>query len=448
MDKVYLNDSAPRMEDIVRNPAGEVVRARTKRMRVQIYRPQYSGADGTPRWAKRFYYSKMVNGVLARFPLASDAKAAETLADQIAAFLELTTSTLTDARRRFNPRALARPSQFSTVGELLEFHQEHRQVIGISEATAKGYGTSLIVILRRVDAFRRGIECASWSGRKPKPEELSPWLERSLLDVNARVATDYQRLMVPNDIEDEEEEITQKITCDMNLRSAKCLFSREAMKVYKRSETLLLPDMTDFLSVSLYNAKKFFVLPEVGVIKKIFTAAPELRASDLNAYRAFLVCVQAGMRKTEAASFRMDWLRDEDTPVILIHEDGKFKPKHGHGRKVLLDPWVAAEIRALAGDRKYLLDGSDTERTEDVFDRLNAWLRKQGVDATKPTHELRKLWFSQKVKRESVLAAAQQGGHRDVKMTQSFYADAQMPDNVLPFWQEPTLAALARLKTA
>jgi integrase len=159
--------------------------------------------------------------------------------------------------------------------------------------------------------------------------------------------------------------------------------------------------------------------------------------------------VQCGLRKTEAANFRLNWLREEDSPAILVHEDGKFKPKHGHGRKVLIDDdWVAQEIRALAGDRGYFLDGTDTERTDEVFVRLNAWLRKCGVTSTKPTHELRKLWFSQKSKRYGIDAAAEQGGHSDPKITMSFYSSSLMPDNVLPFWQEPTLSALAKVMSA
>lgn len=437
------------MKDEVKNEAGEVIRFRTKRMGVSVVRQQY-GTSEAPKWSRRFYYAKMVNGILARFPLSDDARAAETTADQLAAFLLDPTHTLSDAKKKFNPRAMERPGDFSTVGDLFEYHRAHWKMMELTERTGKGYQGNLLVILRHVDAFRKGTEFESWAGRSMGMDKLmQPWLEKPLTLLTARLATDYQRLMVPADLEDEEEEITQKITCDTNLRGAHSLFSREAMRLYKQSDTIVIPDVSDFLAVSLYNAKKYFVLPPVAVIRNIFAAAPALKADDINAYRAFLLCVQVGMRKTEAANMRMAWLLDEDVPTVQIHADGKFKPKHGHGRKVLLDPWVGAELREIAaGD--YVLAGTPHERGDDVFDRLNAWLRKCGVSSAKPTHELRKLWFSQKVKRESLIAAAQQGGHRDVKITTSFYASSQMPDNVLPFWQEPTLAALAHagLKTA
>lgn len=435
------------MKDEVKNEAGEVIRFRTRRMGVSVARQQY-GAGEAAKWSSRFYFAKMVNGILARFPLSNDPKTAETLADQIAGFLLDPTRTLSDAKKKFNPRALERPGDFSTVGDLFDYHRQHWKLLELTERTGKGYQGNLLVILRHVDAFRKGTEFESWAGRSTGMEKLmEPWREKSLTLLTARLAMDYQRLMVPPDLEDEEEEITQKITCDTNLRGAHSLFSREAMRLYKQSDSIVIPDVSEFLAVSLFNAKKYFVLPPVSVIRNIFTAAPALKADDINAYRAFLLCVQAGMRKTEAANMRMAWLLDEDAPTVQIHADGKFKPKHGHGRKVFLDNWVAQEMREIANDGTYFIGGTDTERTDEVFERLNGWLRKQGITASKPTHELRKLWFSQKVKRESLLAAAQQGGHRDPKITTSFYASSQMPDNVLPFWQEPTLAALAHVTT-
>lgn len=433
------------MQNIIRDEEAGIIRFETKRMGVTVSRPSYWDKEEKQRWVKRFYYAKMINGELARFPLSATPSDAETMADKIAAFLSDPTNTLEAAKRKFNPRALLRPSEFSTIGELLDFHRDNWKILELSAKSGEGYHGCLMLILRRVDAWHKGEEFATWSGRRIGMDVLlAPWREKPTTLLTERLATDYQRLMVPADIEDEEEEITQKITCDTNLRSARAIFSREAMKLFASSPSINLPDLSGFMGVTLFNAKKYFVLPEPDVIRRIFTAAPELRASDLNAYRAFLVCAQCGLRKSEASNFRIDWMREEDSPAILIHEDGRFKPKHGHGRKVFLDAWAAEEIRGLGGDRKYFLDGTDTERSEAVFMRLNAWLRSQGVTATKPTHELRKLWFSQKAKREGLTAAAQQGGHRDVKTTTDFYASSLMPDNVLPFWQETTLAALAK----
>ncbi len=435
------------MTDEIRTESGELIRARTKKMGVTIARQRYGSGD-VERYSSTFYYAKMVNGELARFPLSSDAKEAERRADQIAAFLEDPTHTLADARRRFNPRALLRGSAFSTIGEVFDYHKEHWKVLSLGKDTGPDYQKSLLYVMRRVDAWRRGVEVENWNGMHGESlaKKQEPWLEKPATILTAKLLMDFQRVMVPPDLEDEEEEITAKISCDKYVRSAKAVFSKDALRLYKASDTITLPDLSDFLAVSLFGAKKYFSLPSVKVIKEIFREAGALRREDENAYRAFLICVQAGLRKSEAANFRLAWMHDEDDPVIRIHEDGKFKPKHGHGRRVVLDTWVRDEINAIAASTDgFFLAGSETERNETVFERLNIWLRKRGVDATKPTHELRKLWFSQKVKREGLLAAAQQGGHEDPKVTKSFYADNQMPAVVIPFWTKPTDEALFSL---
>jgi integrase len=433
------------MKNPIKNAAGEIVRFITHRMGVTIARPEYAKGQ----FASRFYYAKMINGQLARFPLSHVPADAQRLADEIAAFLSSPTNTLDDAKRKFNPRALERKSEFSTIGDVLEYHLQHWKILEIGQNTGVGYHQSMLVLLRQVDAFRKGTEFENWSGRRKGMDELkAPWLARSTTVLTEQLASDYQRAMVPPDLEDEEEELSQKITCDSTLRCARAIFSKEALRIYRASHAIKLPDLTEFLSVSLFNAKKYFELPDPAVIRKVFAAAPLFKASDLNAYRAFLVCVQAGLRKSEAAHLRMDWLHQEETPALHIHADGAFKPKHGHGRKVFLDPWVSAEMAEIAAPGQFFIEGTDTERTEEVFSRLNVWLRGLGIEANKPTHELRKLWFSQKTKREGVLAAAKQGGHKDVKITQSFYADCAMPADIIPFWQEPTLAALAHTKTA
>lgn len=435
------------MQDEVKNDAGELIRFRTRKLNITVARHQYSGAGGEPRWTLPFYFSKMVNGELVRFPLPAEPRDAERVANQIAAFLELPTHTLADARRMFNPRALARGSAFSTIGELFEFHTEHFNVLELRGRTGPGYQGSLLYIVRAVSAWRHHREIESWNGihGKRMAELLAPWLEKPINIVTAKMAMDFQRLMVPGDIEDEEEEITAKISCDSFLRGAKAMFSKEAMKLYAASDTLTIPDMTDFLAVSLFNARKYFELPATSVIKAVFRDAPALKRHDLNAYRAFLLCAQVGLRKTEAANLKMEWLNDDEAPTVHIHEDGAFRPKHGHGRRVIIPPWVRDEMEDLQSASPYFLDGRDSERTDAVFDRLNAWLRDRGITATKPTHELRKLWFSQKVKLEGLTAAAQQGGHRDPKVTTSFYADNQLPAGVIPFWQQPTVDALASM---
>ena len=427
----------------------EVISFRTNRLNLLVHRQPYT-VNGVKCYTKGFHVEKMVNGERGRFPLSEIPKDAEATAELIVAFLMDRTRTIEEALKKFNPRALLRPSTFSTLGELLNFHRESWKQLEISDKTAKGYQSSLLVVLRYVHSFRTGQPFENWSGRGGASlgPLMKPWLDRPVTPalLNRGVADDYQKLML-KDCEDDEDEVTSKITCDTTYRCAKHVFTEEAVKLYKNS-SLMLPyeAIADFQAVQPFGTQRFFVLPDMSVIRDIFQHAPALKKNDVNAYRAFVLCAHAGLRKAEVANMRMEWLREEDTFVIRIPtSDGTFKPKHGHGRMVQIEAWVAKELRELAGKREYFLEGEKGERTDQVFHRLNLWQRERGVTATKPVHELRKYWFSQKVKRTDGMTAAKQGGHRDPKITQQCYADSLMPNGVLSFWTEPTLTALNNL---
>lgn len=427
-----------------RNEAGEVVRCRTRKLDVAIHRQRSGGAAGGYSWSKAWYFPKMVNGRLERFPLGHDLTEAVRLADEIAAFLMVPSHTLAEAKRRYNPRALARQSEFSTVGELFDFHRTHFGVLEVDVRTGRRYQVCLVNILRQVEAWRKGTPIVPLrrSGDE-KGKEWARWMQRSLTTLDAKLLEDYQTLMVGGDQteRDEEEILTAKITCDSNIRNARAIFSREARLLYANSD-LALPDLTKFMGVTLFNAKKYFELLPGRVIRRLFEDSLELKLTDLNAYRAFLAATQCGLRRFEVAGLQMDWFEDEKQPVLKLREDGEFKPKLGHGRTVSVHPWVFAEMQAVAHSREFYLSGTATERNDTVFERLIDWLQKRDVTATKPMHELRKLWFSYKVKAEGILAAQQQGGHTDPKTTSDFYADNQLPGELLPFWQKTTAEAL------
>lgn len=434
--------------DEARNDAGEVVRARTNKMGVSINRQRSGTAAKGFSWSKAWYFPKMVNGTLERFPLGPDLAEAVKLADEIAAFLSVPSHSLADAKKKYNPRALARQSEFSTIGELFEYHTDRLRVLEIDARTGRRYQVCLLNILRQVEADRKGTALVKLTARgKDKDVEWNRWMAKPLTVLNAKLLEDYQRLMVASagddEKADEEAIITAKVTCDSNIRNARSIFSREAMLLYSGSD-LSLPDMKKFMGVTLFNAKKYFELLPGRVIRQLFADSLELKQTDLNAYRAFLAATQCGLRRFEVAALQMDWFEVEDAPVLKLREQGTFVPKLGHGRTVVIAPWAYEEMKSVAASPTDYLDGTPTERTVDTFERLIDWLQKRGVTATKPMHELRKLWFSHKVKTEGVIAAQQQGGHTDPKTTSDFYTDCLLPENLLPFWQTSTAEALKK----
>lgn len=417
---------------------GELVRFKTKTHKATVFRQKFKQRDGSWQHNRGFYYKRMVGGVSVCFPLGLDAKQAEATAEEIAAFLSLPQHTLEQAIARYNPRAAARANQIATVGDVMDTYKKALAIIGrngkaVSESTYKGYRSFMLTMLRRVEAYRAGKEFESFMGQSKV--DFSPWLNIGTDHLTRKFAMDFKLASLPpeGDDADEEEILTAKITADTTLRNARAFFGKQAMRYYQEVK-LNVADISGFMEEPDFGAKKYFMLLPPDVIVKVMRDSLELRLADVDAYRVFLLCVQCGLRAGEALAFKPSWLRNENRPVLYITAKGAFNPKHGHGRKAYIADWVANDIKRLGA----------VEAPESI-DRLNTWLKARygENDVKKPLHELRKLWMSYKAQTEGVLAAAQQGGHKDVKVTSTHYADSGMPDWLQPLWKQPTKDALA-----
>jgi integrase len=423
-----------------------VVRFKTKKFGVAVYRQRYL-ENGVEQYSRPFYFGKTVNKKLTRFPLGVDMKKAESLAEEIASFLSLPMNTIEMAMERYNPRVKERRNKVVTFTELLKIYGDALGIIGrkgkaVSKQSFAGYATSASTALRKVESYRTGKPFQSFSGQR-KPD-LSPWLNQSLDVLTRKWVMDLKLSCLPPPPEgeeeaDEEEILTAKISCDTTLRCTRALFSKQAMRYYKELK-LNLPDLSGFLSEPDYGAKKYFQLLPPDVIVKVAQASLALRAADLDAYRAYLLCMNCGLRRGEAIAFSPAWIQDLDKPTLKVTVRGAFNPKHGTGRKATIEPWVATTLRELGPVQQAV-----------ALDRLNDWLKdlipaEHGV--SKAVHELRKCWVSYKAKTEGIHVASSQAGHRDVKTTSTSYADNMMADSLLPLWKEPTEAAVLKFKVA
>ena len=425
----------------VKLPDGTVIRFVTRKLGLTVFRQRFKARDGTHQYSRPYYLSKMVNGEIARFPLGTDKAKAERLAEEIFSFLSIPTNTLAMAVAQYNPRHAVRTTKYATIGDCLQHFEAARAIIGrngqsVSESSFKGYRSFLLTLIRKAEAHRDGKPFESFFGRHGV--DYSTWLNRSTEILTAGLVTDFKLgSLPPKEEEDEEVILTAKITADTTLRNGRAIFSQQALRYYKQVK-LIIPDLDGFLSEPDFSAKKYFVLLPPEVVVRIMRDSLALRASDIEAYRAFLLCVHCGMRAGEAAAFRPSWMRIEDRSVIQIHTKGAFNPKHGHGRKAIVADWVYNTIEDLRQGEEFIKD-------REAFERLNTWIKQRIPKehaVSKPTHELRKLWMSHKVKDEGLLAAAQQGGHDDPKVTKDHYADNGMPDWLCPLWELPTEEAL------
>jgi integrase len=373
------------------------------------------------------------------FSLGADVPTAIKVADQIVSFFRVPGASLEQAIVRFNPRSLSRPGNFSTIGEVFETHKAGLQELDIKEATARRYYGCLINILRQAHAWRRGEVAASTSGvRDIENTEWAKWTGLSLTHLDERLLDDYKKLMLEGpDGEDldEEEILTAKVTTDSNLRQARALFGKEAVRLYKKKH-LELPDMAGFMGVSLWGAKKYFELLSESVVRTVMAKSKDLRESNVGAYRVFFSSIHCGLRRAESEALMLQWIEEGEEPKISLRERGEFKPKHGTGRTIILEPWVAAELKAIAASPTRYMEETASERDESCRD-LITWLQEHGVTATKPIHELRKLFGCYINLTKGLLAAQKMLGHKDPATTSAFYADNRLASNLIPFWTGP-----------
>lgn len=172
----------------------------------------------------------------------------------------------------------------------------------------------------------------------------------------------------------------------------------------------------------------------VGVTYEVLVtnARRELRAASPEAYKLFLLCLCAGLRRGEADVCLWTQLNGDDNS-IRIEANGYIEPKHGSGGTVYVDPSLMKELLSFkeSGHDGFVVN-SPLEwkattylryRCEPHWGTLTEWLESNGINARKKVHELRKLFGDAIVKRNGIFAGSAQLRHSTIQMTASHYTD-------------------------
>ena len=220
-----------------------------------------------------------------------------------------------------------------------------------------------------------------------------------------------------------------KRTIFSTVRKAKSVFTKRMQQRYL--DAAMHIDVKSFLARSVENGPsvRYKAPKDKGLAPRTFKASEKLRREDPQAFIAFLLAMQAGLRKSEIANAKVSWLEDH---IIHVQPDGEYDTKNSHEREVpinadtysMLIEFVCAVVEEPKGFDAYILDGNKTERTDLVFRRLNKWLEDLGwTHSDKRTHELRKGYGSQVAKLGGLHAAQHLLGHMDYSTTDRYYAD-------------------------
>ena len=159
---------------------------------------------------------------------------------------------------------------------------------------------------------------------------------------------------------------------------------------------------------------------------------PELRSEHPEAYKLFLLCLCAGLRRAEADVCLWTQLNPEDNS-IRIEANEFIEPKHGSGGTVYVDPSLMKELLSFKNENSESFVVNSTRgwkpvmyqryRCEPHWRTLLDWLEDHGISARKKVHELRKIFGDAIVKQSGIFAGSARLRHSTIQMTASHYTD-------------------------
>lgn len=180
------------------------------------------------------------------------------------------------------------------------------------------------------------------------------------------------------------------------------------------------------------GSMKFRAPTGVTYEKLVTNACNELRPQHLEAYKLFLLCLCAGLRRAEADVCLWSQLNPDDNSV-RIEPNEYIEPKQGSGGTVYVDPSLMRELLGfkeqtpgpfvVSSDLEWKPTTYGRYRCEPHWRKLLDWLEQNGIHARKKVHELRKLFGDAIVKQNGIFAGSAQLRHSTIQMTASHYTD-------------------------
>jgi integrase len=332
----------------------------------------------------------------------------------------------------------AKPSKGSTVGELISAVSE---LSSVRPATLRGYAGALRRIVAEVEGIKankgRFARCGAGRGAwltavdavalaKLTPDRIEAW---KLRYVSSRAGRNETKTR------------TTRNSANTCLRQAKGLFAKRLLRLI--SNRIELPTPLPFDGVDFFprQSMRYTSTMDVGMV--IAAARDELAQADPEAFKAFTLCLFAGLRRNEADKLRWQSV-DFISGAIRIETQDDFAPKAETSLgDIPIDKELCTILRGLHAQEpraEYVMAANIEEpqdklrvarqkalswsryRAADTFKRLADWLRAHGVDSRTPLHTLRKEAGSLICQKHGLFAASRFLRHADVGITAQHYA--------------------------
>jgi integrase len=405
--------------------------------RSRIYRPINARGEASPHYSMRLQMRKQ------RMAFSLGTGNAEAAARKAAnVYTDFLTLGIEGALAKHRPQKAA--DSIATVGQWIE---AARSVSTVNPATFALYASALRKIVGDIIKVKRNRKRFGPKGGGAQAYREA--IDATPLTLLSPAAIQKWRLEYVKRAKTPAEQRSRMTSCNSTLRQARSLFGKKIAKFVP------LPEPPPFQHVEFFprqSAKYFSRIDAKALLTK---AQSELAEKDSPAFLVILIALAAGLRKGEIDTLAWHQI-DFERGLIRIENTDTASLKSADSRGEV--PIDASVVELLRGFRAratgaFVIEGGDNVagprawgrnyRAQSVFDRVTAWLRKHGVTAKKPLHELRKELGALITAEHGIYAASRVLRHADLSTTAAHYTDLKtrptipvgewlIPENVVP----------------
>jgi hypothetical protein len=328
--------------------------------------------------------------------------------------------------QRFRPKHDGKPDKL-TVGEFIEAVKE---VADTKAKTIHGYS----VALRRIAADIAEIKSDKTRFDYSEEGGYRQWLDKidaqKLSVLTPQKIQAWKRSYIARADQSQVAQRKARIAVNSYLRRARSLFSK------KITRHLTFPVSNPFIGVDFEPRQSTRYQSSIDLTKLIAAARKELSTDDPECFKILLLGAMAGLRRHEIDL--LPWTAFQwDKNVIRIAATRFFHPKSEDSvGDVQVDPEMMEifrgyHARALGGEfvveswikPRPAVTTYEHYRCGAHFERLAQWLRKHGVRAARPLHELRKEFGSVLNEAHGIHVASRSLRHAQLTTTAAVYVD-------------------------
>lgn len=223
------------------------------------------------------------------------------------------------------------------------------------------------------------------------------------------------------------------VTVNSLIRNAKSLFGKKVLPFIEQKVTV--PRPLPFEGVALEKSPSMRYVSKIDAYAIIARAKEDLFETEPEAFKVLILALVCGLRRSEID--HLMWRTFDFNRSLLHIENTEFhqlKSEDSAG-DIDLDADTVAMFkgfRVRAPKSVFVIESPNAPRSEKkarcyrcnaVFERVNEWLREQGVDNPKPLHTMRKEIGSIIASEHGIFEASRYLRHSDIRITSAIYAD-------------------------